>query len=86
MELHGPPASEKLVAVIFAGPLTSLTPGTLPLTEFVLGTTPFDGDDVLSINVSGTAPQFSATNGFSRRMLSSWISEATSSLPVPLSP
>ena len=38
------------------------------------------------MSVSGTAPQFSATNGLSRRALSSWINDATSSLPVPLSP
>src|SRR6266567_298241 len=40
----------------------------------------------LSIRSRGIAPQFTATNGPSRRGLSLWIACAQSSLPVPLSP
>ncbi len=40
----------------------------------------------LSISDSGSAPAFTAMNGFPRRGLSLWIACATSSFPVPLSP
>ena len=39
-----------------------------------------------SSSVSGSAPQFSATNGRSCRGELKWIARATSSLPVPDSP
>ena len=39
-----------------------------------------------SSSVSDTAPQFSATNGRSRRGELTWMARATSSLPVPDSP
>ena len=39
-----------------------------------------------SINVSAIAPQFTATNGLSRRALDWWMMRATTSFPVPLSP
>src|SRR5471030_1174805 len=38
------------------------------------------------MRLSGIAPQFTATNGASRRALWSWIVRAISSLPVPDSP
>ena len=40
----------------------------------------------LSISSEGIAPQLTGTNGPSRRGPDSWISRATSSLPVPESP
>ena len=40
----------------------------------------------LSRSVSGKAAQFRATNSPRRRVLSSWIARARSSLPVPVSP
>ncbi len=40
----------------------------------------------LSISSVGIAPQLTGTNGPSRRGPDSWISRATSSLPVPESP
>ena len=40
----------------------------------------------LSSSVSGMAAQFTATKGPRTRSLSSWITRASSSLPVPLSP
>ena len=40
----------------------------------------------LSIRESGRAAQFSATKGMPERPLRRWISRATSSFPVPLSP
>ncbi len=39
-----------------------------------------------SSSVSGSAAQFTATNGPWRRALRSWTQRATSSLPVPLCP
>ena len=40
----------------------------------------------LSMSSDGIAPQLTGTNGPSRRGPDSWISRATSSLPVPESP
>ncbi len=40
----------------------------------------------LSINSPGIAVQFTTTNGCGARWLPRWISRATSSLPVPVSP
>jgi hypothetical protein len=40
----------------------------------------------LSKSVSGIAVQFSDTNGFCARELLRWMSSATSSFPVPVSP
>ena len=39
-----------------------------------------------SIRPSGIAPQFTDTNGLSRRCPLKWMARATSSLPVPVSP